>query len=105
MPRENTIVGACTRELTRRGAYWINVHGAGVGRNGIPDLLFCHHGYFGAAETKTARGRVRKLQEWELERIVRAGGHAIVARSVEQLRQVLDHIEELARQRDPGVPA
>lgn len=94
MPRENTIVGAITRELTRRGAYWINVHGAGVGRNGVPDLLACHHGQFIAVEVKQRRGRVRALQTYELERVQKAGGHALVARDLTGLRAVLDQIEE-----------
>jgi hypothetical protein len=110
VPRENTIVGACTRELDRRGAWWINIHGAGIGRNGIPDLLFCHLGYFGALETKSRTGTPSKLQLWELERINRAGGIGIVARTIEQLRQVLDTIETRHRanqpsERDPGEPA
>lgn len=93
MPRENTIVGACTTELDRRGAYWVNIHGAGVGRNGVPDLLACHLGQFIAIECKQHHGRVRALQAYELERVACAGGTAIIARNIQQLRHALDEIE------------
>lgn len=90
---ERAVVQACTRELDRRRAWWVNVHGDLAGRNGVPDLIFCHLGRFGAVETKSHRGRPTKLQAFELEQIARAGGHAIVCREINELRAVLDEIE------------
>lgn len=105
MPRENTIVGAITRELDKRGAWHVNIHGAGVGRNGVPDILACHLGQFLAIECKQERGRASKLQEWELERVACAGGTAIVARTIDQLRDALDEIETMDQARQQGAPA
>lgn len=95
MPREAAIVGRILRELDRRGTWWIKTHGAGMGRNGTPDILACHHGRFIGIEAKAPRGQVAKLQAYELERITRAGGTGIVVRTIDQLTAALDHIEAL----------
>lgn len=94
MARESALVAAIRRELDKRGAYTVKTHGSGVGRAGVPDLLCIHRGAGLAIEAKTARGRLSKLQAWELERVRAAGGRAIVARSVEDVRDVLDDIED-----------
>lgn len=90
---EAAVVAAIQRLLRRRGAWCVNVHGAGVGRNGIPDILACYRGRFISIEVKQARGRVRPQQAYELERIRRAGGCAIVARDVEHVAILLDAID------------
>lgn len=94
MPREQAVVNACTRLLKRRGAWHMNVHGAGAGRNGIPDILACHHGRFIAIECKSPTGNPTPLQLHELDRIRTAGGTAIVARTTTELQQILDDIDQ-----------
>lgn len=94
MPSESAVAAAIDRELTKRRAYAVNVTGIGVGRNGIADRLVCHLGRFLAIEIKGKGGRLDRLQEWELERVACAGGTAIVARSVDDVRQALDEIEK-----------
>lgn len=94
MPREAAIVGRITRELDQRGAWWIKTHGTGTGRNGIPDILACHHGHFIAIEAKAPHGRVAPLQTYELQRITRAGGTALIVRTIDQLHHALDQIEQ-----------
>lgn len=93
MTREAAVVAAAQRLLTKRGAWWVNVHGSGTGRNGIPDILFCHRGRFGAVECKSPTGKPTRLQLHELGRIARAGGVAIVAKTTEELEQILDAID------------
>lgn len=102
MTRENAILGTITRELTRRGAWWVKTHGTGTGRNGIPDLLACHYGVFIAIETKTRHGRTRPLQAFELEQVAKAGGYTLTARSLDQVRELLDEIETIDRHRENG---
>ena len=97
---EAAIVAAIERELTRRRAWWMNVHGSGVGRNGLPDIVAIHMGRGLAIEIKAPRGRPTKLQAWELERVACAGGVAIVARSVHDVCTVLDEIEAEDRRRE-----
>lgn len=94
MTAEAAVAAGIDRLLKARGAYAVNVTGTGVGRNGIADRLVCFHGAFLAIEIKGSSGRATKLQEYELERVRAAGGRAIVARSVNDVRALLDHIEE-----------
>lgn len=90
---EAAIDRAITRELDRRGAWTVKTHGTAAGRRGIPDHLACHRGVFLAIETKQPGNTPTRLQRHELERIRRAGGRAIVAHSVADVRQALDDIE------------
>ena len=54
---------------------------------GVPDLVLCvpPSGQFYGIEIKTPRGRVTPLQAATLAKIQRAGGRAMVVRSVEEL--------------------
>lgn len=52
----------------------------GYGRAGIPDIIFCVQGIFGAIECKAGRGTLTALQERELAKIDAAGGFTFVAR-------------------------
>jgi hypothetical protein len=90
---ESAIDRSIGRELTRRGAWGEKTHGTAAGRRGVPDWKICHRGRFLAVETKTPVGRTTRLQRHELDRVQRAGGLAIVARSVDDVRQALDAIE------------
>lgn len=91
---EASVVAGCQRTLTRRGAWWVNVHGSGVGRNGIADILACYRGWFLAVECKAPKGgRLTKLQRYELDKVKLAAGVAIVVQHVEHLVAVLDAID------------
>jgi Holliday junction resolvase len=90
---ESAIDRSIGRELARRGAWGTKTHGTAAGRRGIPDWLICHRGAFLAVETKQPGGATTRLQRHELERVHRAGGEAIVARSAGDVRQALDDIE------------
>jgi hypothetical protein len=60
----------------------------GYGRAGIPDIILCHAGLFGAVECKAGKGQLTALQERELDKINAAGGFTFVARenNLEELR-------------------
>lgn len=91
---ENAIVTAIIRHAQGRGAYVIKTHGGTAGRNGIPDLILCYHGRFVAVEAKQAGGRVSRLQQHELGLVEAAGGAAIVAYSVQDVRALLDQLDQ-----------
>lgn len=93
---ESAIDRTIKHELTRRRAWAIKTHGTTAGRRGIPDWLACHHGIFLAVETKQPTGRLEPLQRHELERIQRAGGRIVVARSADDVRHALDLIDQAA---------
>ena len=50
----------------------------GMGRAGIPDIIGCLEGKFIAIECKAGKGKTTALQERELNRILNAGGYALV---------------------------
>lgn len=64
--------------LKRHGAWVLKTWSNGVQREGVPDLLVCHKGWFIAIELKAETGHPTKLQEWNIEQIKKAGGCAIV---------------------------
>ena len=60
--------------------------------SGIPDLIGClkcdkGHGHFVALELKTLIGRVSRLQLYEIDQILKAGGRAGIAKSLEEARE------------------
>jgi hypothetical protein len=87
------------RELKRDVLNWLNLQGAWVftqrmdkktrGKRGVPDLIVCTppNGRFLAVELKATGGRLEAEQEGECQRILAAGGIAIVAYS---LRDVME---------------
>jgi hypothetical protein len=46
---------------------------------GTPDFLLCVNGVFVAIELKTAKGKLDRLQEFNLDQIIKARGISIVA--------------------------
>ena len=68
-------------------------------QSGIPDILGCLNGYFFAIELKVPGGRIAPLQEHELEKIRKAGGSAIVAYSIENVRGYLQALNEAPHRR------
>lgn len=69
-------------------------HGGPYGTNGIPDVICCYRGRFVAFEVKTDKGKPTKLQEAVIRKIVRAGGTALIVRSVEDVKAALAAIDE-----------
>ncbi len=65
-------------------------HGGMYGTAGIPDVICCYRGRFFGFEVKTAVGKPTKLQEATIRRIQKAGGTALVVRSVDEVRAVID---------------
>ncbi len=58
----------------------MKVHGHPTQKKGVPDNILCVHGRFLAIEFKINRGTldVSPLQQYEMERIFKAGGVAVV---------------------------
>lgn len=66
-------------------------HGGMYGTAGIPDIIACINGLFFAFEVKTPAGnsKATKLQQKTIEKILAAGGTAVVVRSADEVRAVL----------------
>ena len=73
--------------LEKQGCYVVKVITAS--KAGVPDLLACCGGQFYGLEVKTPIGRPSKLQLANVAKIVTAGGVAKIARSVDDVKEVL----------------
>ena len=84
---ERAITDAIIRHLKRlrdagEQVWWFKVAGGPMQTSGIPDLCVVFRGRAVFLEVKLPRGRTTVLQERRMEEIRRAGGTAVVARSV-----------------------
>lgn len=97
---EAAVVTAGARVLKQRGAWGLNVQGTGMTRRGIPDWVGAYRGQAIAIEYKAPGGSLTKLQAFELERARRAGAFTRVARTAQDVEELLDrvdrHLEETA---------
>ena len=65
-------------------------HGGMYGTAGIPDIIACVDGRFYGFEVKTETGKPTKLQEATIRKILKAGGVAVIVRSVDEVRAVIE---------------
>ena len=88
---ESDIVKAIMRYLKGiPGCFCWKEHGGMYGTAGIPDIIACIGGHFYGFEVKTEKGKPTKLQEAVIRKILAAGGTALVVRSVDEVRAVLE---------------
>ena len=80
------------RSLT--GCYCFKEHGGSYGNSGIPDIICCYRGRYAAFEVKTAKGRTTALQDVNIRNINRAGGKAVVVRSLDEVKSVIKELEQ-----------
>lgn len=66
-------------------------HGGMYGTAGIPDIIACIDGKFYGFEVKTDIGKPTKLQESTIRKINKAGGIAVVVRSVDEVKSILGY--------------
>lgn len=76
--------------LDQMGVYHFSPMQNGMGRAGIPDIIGCLGGQFIAIECKAGKGKTTALQERELNRILNAGGYALVVNetNIDQLWEI-----------------
>jgi len=87
--KEQDIQRKIIKYLEANGAYVVKVMSAT--KSGIPDILACIKGEFIAIEVKTPKtiNNVSKLQKYNLAAIEVAGGKAIVAKSLEDIKGLI----------------
>lgn len=90
--REKTIENKIKKYLRDNGAYCVKYHGNQFSQVGVADLLVCYKGRFLAIEIKNETGKTSPLQDVNIEQVRNAGGISFVARSVEDVRKVIDNI-------------
>ena len=85
--KESDVVKAIIKYLkTVPRCFCWKEHGGMYGTAGIPDIIACINGRFYAFEVKTESGRLTKLQEATIRKILAAGGTALVVHSVDEVR-------------------
>ena len=89
--KENDIVKAILKYLkTVPHCFCWKEHGGMYGTAGIPDIIACIDGGFYAFEVKTDTGKTTGLQDATIRKILAAGGTAMVVRSVDEVRNIVE---------------
>lgn len=107
VPLEKAVQGQGIAVLKRRKCWYYNTRTGGFGRNGVPDVIGCYKGVFFAIEFKrpTASSQATKPQLRELAAIGKAGGVPIIARSAQDVTDMLDNIDAMLFNRATGSDA
>ena len=90
MQTEAEITKAIRHILKTCGIWHWKVHQSLGSTPGIPDIVGIYRGKFIAIEVKAAKGKVSDNQVRKISEINAAGGHAFVARSVDDVINALD---------------
>jgi Holliday junction resolvase len=56
---------------------------------GVPDIVFCINGLFGAIEVKGDKGKPSELQLYNINKIKKAGGKAIICNNIKQAKELI----------------
>ena len=75
-------------EKNMNGWRWIVTN-----RSGSPDIICCFNGLFVALEVKTEKGITSKLQEYHQKEILKSGGRALIVRSVEEVKALIEELK------------
>ena len=85
--REKAIETEIKEYITSLGGLCYKIHGGDLYQEtGIPDLLCCWGGLFFGREVKDPGGKPRAIQLAQGARIKKAGGHFIIAKSVQDVK-------------------
>lgn len=79
-------------KVLREDGFWIKTHGGLFQRGGLPDVLGCFKGRFIGIEVKKPGEEASEIQKYTLKEIIKAGGIAGVATSVEEALEILNDI-------------
>lgn len=79
--------------LAEKGAYVVKTVSAS--KKGVPDVIACYKGKFIAIEMKTPEKRhnTTPLQDYNIARVLKAGGYAMVVVHPEELHWVIKEID------------
>lgn len=93
--KENDLITQIRNYLkTVTDLFFWKEHGGQYGTAGIPDIIVCYRGRFIAFEAKVGNNKPTLLQECTIRQILRAGGYALVVKSVEEVKEVIRAFEK-----------
>lgn len=78
--------------IESRNGYVVKVTVSSYNKKGTPDLIVCFNGKFVALELKVKDNKPSKIQEAKMKQIVRAGGIAKPAWTIQEIKEILDEI-------------
>lgn len=81
--------------LRQKGVFWSMVTGGPYSKVGDPDMVACYRGRYLAIEAKTYSGAMSAAQKIRMHQIFRAGGVFICARTVDDVRQEIEKLDEV----------
>lgn len=82
---------------TVEGLFYFKEHGGMYGTAGIPDLIICYKGRFIGLEVKATNGKATPLQDATIRKINSAGGIALVVKSVDDAKLIIEEVDELVK--------
>jgi len=89
--KEKEIESEIKQFIKRNGGLCYKIHGGDLYQeNGIPDLLCCWKGLFFGIEVKDPQGKPSVIQLAQGARIKKAGGHFLIAKSVQDVKDYLE---------------
>ena len=88
--REKEIENEIKAYISSKGGLCYKIHGGDLYQEtGIPDLLCCWSGLFFGIEVKDPQGKPSAIQLAQGARIKKAGGHFIIATSLQDVKNYL----------------
>lgn len=78
MAQEKTFENKVKKFLENEGAWRVKFFANSFTKSGIPDILACVNGYFVGVEVKAQNGKPSELQLYNIRKIRKAGGFAVV---------------------------
>ena len=94
MAQEKNFENRIKTWLDEKGCYFVKQFGCAFTKSGVPDLLCCVNGKFVAIEVKAENGKTSDLQDYNIAKIKKAGGIALVVKP-SQFDELKDLIERL----------
>jgi len=89
--KESVIQNKILKWLKQQPDIWCyKAHASGFQMAGIPDIIACVRGQFVAFEVKTEIGKATILQQMVIRDINAVGGNAVVVRSLDEVRDIVD---------------
>lgn len=94
MTPETTFKNKVQKYLDEIGAYIVKQHGNMFTKKGVPDLLICLNGYFIALELKAENGHPSEIQLYQIDKIKKAGGIALLLypKDFDKLKLICDEL-------------
>lgn len=93
--KESDLIKAISNYLkTVVNLFFWKEHGGMYGTAGIPDLIVCYKGRFIGLECKVGKNTATALQQQTIQQILKAGGYAVVVKSVSEVKEIIQAFEK-----------